>query len=222
MAKDIKIKEKIIENKTKKGSVGKVADRAKIISAKARAGVIKAKDKVQENTTADDRFPEKYAVDEVTEGIHKAAADTEIVADNAVRSGVRKIKKKLKQKKSKKQIMLMMNHRKSLNSRKSLKIKKTLRKTSQIISSPTKNNRKIKNCLRISRKKQKQNRIRLPLTVNLSQRKSARIQKRHSPMFSKSRGKPLTKRKNRNSESRHRRKQGVSFLSKSRKPNINL
>lgn len=46
MAKEIKNKEKVIEQKTKKGSVGKAADRAKIISAKTKDGAVEAKNKV--------------------------------------------------------------------------------------------------------------------------------------------------------------------------------
>lgn len=102
MAKDIKTKEKVVEQKTKKGSVGKVADRAKIISAKTKGGAVEAKNKIQENTTADEQSPEQYATDEVTEGIQKSVDDAVIVADKTVRTGARKVKKKIKQKKTEK------------------------------------------------------------------------------------------------------------------------
>lgn len=100
MAKDVKPKEKVTKKKTK-GSVGKSADRAKIVSVKAKDGVVKAKDKVDENTkTSDDRSPEQYATDEVTDSMHKAAEDAVVVADKAVKSVGRKVKEKVKQKKS--------------------------------------------------------------------------------------------------------------------------
>lgn len=81
MAKDVKPKEKIIERKYK-GSVGKAADRAKIVSVKAKDAIIVAKDKVQEETNkAEDHSPEQYATDKITEGMHKTAEDAIIVGD---------------------------------------------------------------------------------------------------------------------------------------------
>ncbi len=100
MPKSVKTKEKVIEKKFK-GSVGKAADRAKIISVKAKDGAVEVKDKVQEKSDiTDERSPEQYATDEVTEGMHKAAEDASVVADKAVRTGTRKIKEKIKQKKA--------------------------------------------------------------------------------------------------------------------------
>lgn len=101
MPKDIKTKEKVIEKKTK-DSVGKAADRAKIISAKAKDGVVEANDKVEQNTVADDRSPEQYAADEVTEGIQKAVDDATIVADKTIRATGKKVKEKIKKKKAEK------------------------------------------------------------------------------------------------------------------------
>ena len=98
MAKDIKIKEKATKIKTK-GSVGKASDRAKIISAKTKGGVVEFKDKFKENTGADEQSPEQYAADEVTECIYKAAEDAEVVADKTVRAGVQKVRRKIRQKK---------------------------------------------------------------------------------------------------------------------------
>ena len=101
MPKDIKTKEKVIEKKTK-GSVGKAVDRAKVLSVKANDGAVEAKDKVEKNTVADDRSPEQYAADEVTEGIQKAVDDATIVADNTIRTTGKKIKEKIKKKKAEK------------------------------------------------------------------------------------------------------------------------
>ena len=100
MAKDVKPKEKVIERKYK-GSVGKVADRAKIVSVKAKDAIIVAKDKVQEETNnTEDCSPEQYATDKITEGMHKTAEDAIIVGDKAVKSGVRKVEEKKADKKT--------------------------------------------------------------------------------------------------------------------------
>ncbi len=100
MAKDIKMKEKATKKKSN-GSVGKTADRAKIISVKAKDGIVEDKNNVQEKTTTkDDRSPEQYATEEVTEGMRKALEDVGVVADKAVRIGTRKIKEKVKQNKT--------------------------------------------------------------------------------------------------------------------------
>ena len=97
-SKDTKPKEKNPKKKSK-GSAGKSADRAKFVSAKAKKGIAEVEDKVKKNTSAaDDRSPEQYATDEVTEGMHEAAEDALIVADKAVKSSVRKVKEKVKQK----------------------------------------------------------------------------------------------------------------------------
>lgn len=97
--KDSNPKEKNHKKKTK-GSAGKAADRAKIVSVKAKDGAIEAKNKIDESTDkSDNRSPEQYATDEVTEGMHKAAEDVVIVADKAVKSVERKVKEKVKQKK---------------------------------------------------------------------------------------------------------------------------
>lgn len=100
MAKDVKPKEKIIERKYK-GSVGKVADRAKIVTVKAKDAIIVAKDKVQEETNnIKDHSPEQYATDKITKGMHKTAEDAIIVGDKAVKSGVRKVEEKKADKKT--------------------------------------------------------------------------------------------------------------------------
>lgn len=101
MAKDIKTKEKVIEKKTK-GSVGKAADRAKILSVKAKDVAVEAKDKVEQNTVADDRSPEQYAAEEVTEGMEKAVDDATIVADKTIRATGKKVKEKIKKRKAEK------------------------------------------------------------------------------------------------------------------------
>ncbi|MCM1393120.1 MAG: hypothetical protein NC185_10155, partial [Ruminococcus sp.] len=96
IGKNIKTKEKVIEKKTK-GSVGKAADRTKIISVKAKDGIVEAKDKIQEKTDmTDDRSPEQYATEEVTEGMQKSAGDVGVIADKVVRT----VKDKVKQKKA--------------------------------------------------------------------------------------------------------------------------
>lgn len=102
MAKDSKQKEKATKKKSK-GSAGKAADRAKIVSVKAKDGVIEAKDRFNESTDkSDNRSPEEYATDEVTDDMHKAAEDVVIVGDKAVRTGTQKIKENMKQKKANK------------------------------------------------------------------------------------------------------------------------
>ncbi len=99
MAKDIKTKEKIIEKKSK-GSVGNAADRAKISILKAKDGVVEAKDKVNENINSDDnRSPEQFATEEVTDGMRTVAEDAVIVTEKAVKKGACKVKEKVKQKK---------------------------------------------------------------------------------------------------------------------------
>lgn len=100
MAKDVKPKEKVIERKYK-GSVGKVADRAKIVSVKAKDAIIVAKDKVRERANnTEDCSPEQYATDKIAEGMHKTAEDAIIVGDKVVKSGVRKVKEKKADKKA--------------------------------------------------------------------------------------------------------------------------
>lgn len=100
MAKDVKPKEKIIERKYK-GSVGKAADRAKIVSVKAKDGIIVAKDKVRERANnTEDCSPGQYATDKITEGMHKTAEDAIIVGDKAVKSSVRKVEEKKADKKT--------------------------------------------------------------------------------------------------------------------------
>lgn len=120
----------------------------------------------------------------------------------------------------------MKIHSKSLNQMKHLKIKQMIRKISQKIKSPMKNNRKRKNRMPIKRKNPNQNRIRLNLTVNQNSRENDRIPKtkiqNRRLMFRRNRRNLLTKRKSLNSESKHRLRQGVNFPSKSRKPNSSL
>lgn len=100
MAKDIKSKERVIERKLK-GSVGKSADRAKIISVKAKDGIAEAKSEVDENTDKTEASsPEQYASDKVTESLKSVTENTVISAEKAVKNGARKINEKIKQKKT--------------------------------------------------------------------------------------------------------------------------
>ena len=63
---------------------------------------VEAKDKVEQNTVADDRSPEQYAAEEVTEGMEKAVDDATIVADKTIRATGKKVKEKIKKRKAEK------------------------------------------------------------------------------------------------------------------------
>ena len=72
------------------------------VSDRMKNTAIKIKDPINENINQhnDNVTPEQYATEEVTEGMRTAVEDAGVVADKAVRTGTRKIKEEVKQKKA--------------------------------------------------------------------------------------------------------------------------